>query len=197
MIVRHLSMVLSVILLSACTTTPPKITDDLCEIYQEKDDWYDNARQAEVRWGTPIAVQMAIMRQESRFVADAQPPRPWLLGVIPWFRTSSAYGYPQAKDETWAEYQRYADNQWGDREDFADSCDFIAWYCATSHNKLGIPLFDTHNLYLAYHEGLGGYRRRSYQNKPWLLKTAQKVDQQARRYQAQLSRCQPQLNREN
>jgi hypothetical protein len=48
------------------------------------------------------------MHQESRFVADAKPPRPWLFGIIPWFRNSSAYGYPQAQDSTWDWYLREA-----------------------------------------------------------------------------------------
>jgi hypothetical protein len=37
-------------------------------------------------------VQMAIMKQESAFVADARPPRDWFLGFIPLGRPSSAYG---------------------------------------------------------------------------------------------------------
>jgi len=176
---------------------PPKNPENICQIFREKDNWYQAALSSARRWGVPIAVQMAIIHQESSFVADAQPPRPLILGFIPWFRSSSAYGYPQAKDETWADYRQKAGNSWANREDFADSCDFVAWYCATSNRTLGIPTSDTNKLYLTYHEGLGGFQRSSYLSKPWLLNTAQKVHQRALRYDAQLATCRQELDAKN
>lgn len=176
---------------------PPKNPENICQIFREKDDWYQATLSSARRWGVPIAVQMAIINQESSFVADAQPPRPTILGFIPWFRSSSAYGYPQAKDETWADYQQQAGRWWADREDFADSCDFVAWYCATSNRKLGIPTSDTSRLYLTYHEGLGGYQRNSHLPKQWLLNTAQKVHQRALRYDSQLAGCRQELETKN
>ena len=41
---------------------------------------------------------MAIIKQESSFIADAKPDRRKLLGFIPWKRKSSARGYAQAID---------------------------------------------------------------------------------------------------
>lgn len=179
--------------LNACTSLPPKHSDDLCQIFRQKPDWYQASLNAARRWGTPIAVQMAIIQQESSFIADAEPPRPTLLGFIPWFRSSSAYGYPQAKDETWADYQKHSGNSWADRENFPDSCDFVAWYSSVSRNKLGIAGNNANDLYLAYHEGHGGFRRQSHASKRWLLKTAQKVDQRAWRYDSQLNGCRREL----
>lgn len=173
---------------------PPKQSSDLCQIFREKPEWYPAALQAARRWGTPIGVQMAILQQESSFVADAQPPRPTILGFIPWFRSSSAYGYPQAKDETWADYQRRSGNGWASREDFADSCDFVAWYCAVSRDKLGIAPSNANDLYLAYHEGHGGFQRRTFVNKNWLLNVARKVDQRAWQYDGQLNACRRELD---
>jgi len=190
-------MVVSLVGLSACANLPPRNSSNICEIFREKDDWYQATLAASRRWGVPIAVQMSIIQQESSFVADAEPPRPTILGFIPWFRSSSAYGYPQAQDGTWDDYQRQTGNSWADREDFADSCDFVAWYCATSNRKLGIPFNDAKNLYLAYHEGHGGYMRQNYQNKRWLLNTAQKVDQRAWMYDTQLATCRQELESEN
>lgn len=183
-------------LLAGCATLPPKQPDNLCQIFSEKPDWYRASLQSARRWGTPIAVQMAIIRQESSFIHDAEPPRPTILGFIPWFRSSSAYGYPQAKDETWSDYQRRSGNNWADREDFADSCDFVAWYCAVSKDKLGIGLSNANDLYLAYHEGHGGFSRKTYAEKQWLLKTARKVDQRAWQYDSQLQGCRPRLESE-
>ena len=45
---------------------------------------------------------------------------------------------------------------------------------------------DTFRLYLAYHEGHGGYRKQSYRSKEWLVDVARKVDRQAQRYNSQL-----------
>lgn len=188
---------LSVFILSGCATMPPHNPHNLCDIFREKYDWYQAALDASRRWGVPIAVQMSIIKQESSFIADAEPPRPTLLGFIPWFRSSSAYGYPQAQDSTWYDYQQQTGNNWADREDFADSCDFVAWYCAISNRKLGIPFNDAQHLYLAYHEGHTGYSRQNYKHKRWLLNVAQKVHRQAWQYDAQLSRCRQELENEN
>ncbi|HAW17359.1 MAG TPA: hypothetical protein DCW89_03625 [Oceanospirillaceae bacterium] len=51
---------------------------------------------------------------------------------------------------------------------------------------------DTYNLYLAYHEGNGGFAKKSYLAKPWLLKVAKNVANQAERYRSQLAFCSPQ-----
>jgi len=196
MTIRLLGTV-SLLFLSACTALPPKNTENICQIFREKEDWYDASMDAARRWGIPVAVQMAIINQESAFVADARPLRPLILGFIPWFRSSSAYGYPQAKDDTWADYQEKTDADWASRENFADSCDFVGWYCAISHKKLGISLSDANNLYLAYHEGHSGFQHNSHSVKTWLLNAAQKVKQHALRYDKQLSNCRQELEAKN
>jgi hypothetical protein len=181
---------LMLLCLSACTALPPKNADNICLTFKEQDDWYQDALQAYQKWGVPVAVQMAIMHQESHFVADAEPPRPWLLGIIPWFSSSSAYGYAQAKDESWGDYLDSAGSLGADRDNFADACDFIGWYCQLSYRRLGIAKTDTKNLYLAYHEGHQGFRKNSHVKKAWLLRIADKVDKKAKLFQKQLQHCQ-------
>lgn len=192
-IVKKIFLLIAIIALLGCVTSPPENTENICAIFQEKDDWYDSSKEAFDRWGVPIHIQMAFMYQESRFVADAQPPRPWLLGIIPWFRDSSAYGYPQAQDSTWAWYREKAGDWGADRDDFDDAADFIGWYCSVSNETLGISKWDTKQQYLAYHEGHGGYLRKTYLKKPWLLKTASKVSRQAEKFQRQLVKCEDEL----
>ena len=182
-------MALLLIILVACSALPPKNTDNLCATFHEKNNWYDAAWKASQKWGIPIPILMAIMHQESRFVADAKPPRPWLLGIIPWFRSSSAYGYAQAKDETWDHYLSSNGYSDAERDEFADSADFIGWYCHISHIKLHIAKQDTRNLYLAYHEGHRGYQYKSYLKKSWLLRVADKVASRAKLFQRQLQQC--------
>ncbi|MCX7097908.1 MAG: hypothetical protein NTV43_08400 [Methylococcales bacterium] len=175
--------------LAACTASPPRNSDNICDTFREKEDWYADAKQSYEKWGVPIPVQMAIMHQESHFVADAQPPRQWLLGFIPWFRPSSAYGYAQALDDTWENYLDQAGGFSADRDEFADAADFIGWYSSQSHAKLGIQKGDAKNLYLAYHEGHRGYQHKSYLQKAWLKRVAEKVAFRARLFQYQLGTC--------
>ncbi len=179
--------------LAACTALPPRNGDNICATFREKQGWYDDAKSAFEKWGVAIPIQMAIMHQESHFVADAQPSRAWLLGIIPLPRASSAYGYAQAKDEAWDSYQGQAGSWWADRDEFADAADFIGWYCNISHTRLGISKLDVKNLYLAYHEGHSGYQRKSYLQKTELVQIANKVARRAKLFQSQLGKCQNDL----
>ncbi len=196
---KGLPRLISVLLLAQCfsayTTSPPKNKDNVCEIFKEKKGWYKDAVKAREKWGSSIHTMMAIIHQESRFVADARPPRKKILGFIPGPRPSSAYGYPQAKDETWESYERSTGNHGDDRDDFADAMMFIGWYNDQSHQRNKIPKYDTHNLYLAYHEGQGGFERKTYVNKPWLTKVAKKVASQGWRYKKQLDGCEKELKK--
>tara|TARA_R110002124_G_scaffold61406_2_gene168207 strand:- start:190 stop:807 length:618 start_codon:yes stop_codon:yes gene_type:complete len=190
---RTIILLVGVLAVSACTTSPPRNVDNICAIFTEKDDWYDDAEEARDEWGSPIPVMMAIIYQESRFRADARPPRRKLLGFIPWFRPSTAYGYSQAKTTTWNEYEDDAGRFGADRDDFADAIDFVGWYNYQSKRRSGIALQNTYGLYLAYHEGHGGYNRATYRQKPWLMAVARKVEARANNYQAQLLGCEEAL----
>ena len=178
---------------SGCATKPPKKTDNICEIFFEKGGWYKDARKAKNKWEIPIATNMAFMHQESRFVSRAKPPRTKILGFIPGPRKSSAYGYSQAKKETWSWYKKSSGNRGADRNDFDDAIDFIAWYNRTSVERVGVSAYDPYRLYLAYHEGHGGYKRGTYKKKPWLIKVAKKVSARANKYQKQLASCEKKL----
>lgn len=185
--------ILLVSLLAGCAGRPPSNPDNLCTIFREKDGWFDNwhdaADDAGDRWNIPIPVMMATMRQESGFRARAKPPRRRILWIIPWRRPSSAYGYAQVLDTTWDGYRKATGRGGADRDDFADAIDFIGWYHDTSARKLRIARDDALSLYLAYHEGHGGYSRGTYRSKKWLLDVARKVDGQSRTYQSQWVAC--------
>jgi hypothetical protein len=192
---RLLLLLSCALVLGGCTTSQPRDVEDICAIFKEKDDWYDDAADASDEWGSPIAVMMAIMYQESRFEAKAKPPRKKILGFIPGPRPSSAYGYSQAKKSTWKDYKRSAGRYGSDRDDFADAIDFVGWYNYQSYKRSGISRKDTYRLYLAYHEGHGGYNRGSYRKKKWLMDVARKVERKAGTYQQQLAGCEKQLKR--
>ncbi|MDE1348578.1 hypothetical protein L9W80_00290 [Vibrio aestuarianus] len=182
----------SATLLAGCASAPPQQQHNLCAIFREKPKWYEDALDMQEKWGTPINVAMAIVKQESSFRHNARPPKDYLLGFIPWGRVSSAYGYAQAQDPAWADFQK-ATNNGGSRTNFDDSLMFIGWYTTETQRTLGISKWDPYNQYLAYHEGRGGYKRKSYQAKPSLIKVARKVEQQAKDYGWQLKQCRQEL----
>ena len=96
---------------------------------------------------------------------------------------------------TWNWYKKKTGNWSASRDDFADVVDFIGWYGSMSDKTLGINKRDARNQYLAYHEGHGGYQRKTYKRKPWLLEVAKKVERNAARYRAQLAKCENTLER--
>jgi len=137
-------------ILVACATAPPQRLDNICHIFDDKNRWYKQAKKAEKKWGSPVSVSMAIMHQESRFIADAKPPRKKILGFIPGRRASDAYGYPQAKKSTWDWYKKSSGNRGADRDKFSDAIDFIGWYNTQTNQRNGISLSNAYGLYLAY-----------------------------------------------
>ena len=76
-----------------------------------------------------------------------------------------------------------------------DTPNFVGWYISTANKELGISKKNTYDLYLAYHEGMNGYRKKTYKKKPALLKIAGKVEKQAQIYNGQLSQCMSKLDR--
>ena len=159
------AIALTLVTLTGCTTAPPKDQSNLCNIYRQYPAWYKDSVAMQSRWGTPPHVAMAIMKQESSFVADALPPRAYLLWVIPWGRVSPSYGYAQAQPPAWKDFERSMGSS-GSRDNFADAIMFIGWYAAGTQQQLGISKWDAYNQYLAYHEGRGGFSRNTYRAKP-------------------------------
>ncbi len=190
---RGCFLLLVLLLLAGCASRPPQDQDNLCQIFSQHPRWYDHALASERRWGTPIAVQMAFVQQESSFRARARPDRNRVLGVIPGRRPSSARGFAQAQDPAWSDYQRATGNRRARRSNMADALDFIGWYNDVSHRRLGIAKNDAYRLYLAYHEGHTGYQRGGWRNNSQLQAIASRVDQRAMRYQRQLAGCEAQF----
>ena len=172
-------------------------SENICHILKKYPSWYKHAKKAEKRWGLPAHVQFAIIRYESHFDGNARP----LKKVKKGFKyamepASSAYGYAQAKTITWREYAQLTKKNKARRDRFADAVDFIGWYNHRSHSMLGLKKNDAFRLYLAYHEGQGGYKNRSYRKKPWLIKVAKKVQASSKLYKKQIVHCKKNINRQ-
>ncbi len=191
----RLALIILILVINGCATYRPVQVDNVCAIFRGETSWYEAARNANRRWGTPIWVMMAILHQESRFVEDARPDRDWFL-FIPLPRRSTAYGYAQAQDPAWGDYVRRTGNWGADRDNFENAIDFVGWYTHDTQRTLGISKWDADKQYLAYHEGRGGYKRGTWKNKAWLIGVAKKVKRKAATYNAQLKRCKAELDDE-
>lgn len=190
----RLSSVILLLTLAGCATYRPNQVANVCEIFRGETDWYEDALAANKRWGTPIGLMMAIIKQESSFRDDVRPARPSFL-FIPLPRRSSAYGYAQAQNPAWHDYQKATGNWGHDRDDFGDAINFVGWYTDTSQKKLGVSKWDPYSQYLAYHEGWGGYAKGSFKRKSGLLRVAAKVQRQTETYNAQLKTCSKALDK--
>lgn len=181
------------LLLTACSGggdgRAPRNLDDACAILGQRPGYLRAFRAAERKWGVPVHVQMATIYQESKFISDARTPLRYSLGVIPIGRQSSAFGYSQALDATWKEYQQRQGGRRTRRDDIRDATDFMGWYMAETSRSLGISLQDARNQYLAYHDGRSGYSRGTYRGKPWLVRVSGEIERRAFMYQQQLPRC--------
>lgn len=167
----------------------PHNLDNACSILDQRPHFLRAMARTERRWGVPIHVQMATIYQESKFVGNAKTPHKFVLGIIPMGRQSSAKGFSQAIDGTWDDYRHATRRMGARRTRIEDATDFMGWYMNRTQEKLGIPLYDAENQYLAYHEGLAGYQRGSQNEKAWLLRVAANVAERADLYQSQLIAC--------
>ncbi len=176
-------------ILFSCASKPPAKQENICSIFEQKSSWYRLANKSYEKWGAPIYVQMSILRQESAFQNRVKPERTKILGVIPWKRKSSAFGYTQAIDATWDWYRTENKKPLASRVNFADAIDFTGWYINKSNKINEISKSDAYNQYLAYHEGHGGYKKKSYKNQNWLIDVANKVKLRSDKYRSQLNEC--------
>ena len=192
--IKRSVLVVVVISLTACATRPPASPNNLCQIFRDNPKWYKSAKASTSLWGGPLHLPMAIMYQESGFKHDAKPPMQYFLGFIPTGRASDAFGYSQALKSTWAEYQAEVGSRFRDRDNFSNAYDFIQWYVHKTYTVNAVSKWDYRAQYLNYHEGQGGYSRGTHNNKQWLLNVAQRVDQRAKNYSAQILQCQEELD---
>ncbi|MEI8650882.1 hypothetical protein P4S73_28270 [Paraglaciecola sp. Hal342] len=193
---RNSFLCVSLLWLCSCTTTPPKNISNICEIFLEKRDWFDAGEDMTDKWGVPI--HSAYGNDVSRKLISSgciATKRLCVFRLDPWGRVSSAYGYSQAKTPTWADYKRETGNGWASREDFEDAMDFMGWFISKTHKINGVSKWDAELQYLNYHEGWGGYKRKSYRKKRWLQKVAKTVKARSLRYATQLKGCREELEK--
>ena len=188
---KKLIVLFSFLFISACSSVP-KNTANSCSIFSEKYFWYKHAKKTEKKWGTPVYLQLAIIKMESDFDWLAKPQRQKIFKVIPYKRPSSSFGYSQAVKGTWKQYKDETGNKFASRARFKDSVDFIGWYTNKTEKILKIPKNDAFKQYVAYHEGWGNYK--NYKKNQKIILLAKKVENQSKKYKEQLNNCRKSLN---
>ena len=189
---KNIFLFLILVLVSACSSIPQN-TSNSCSIFDERYLWYKHVKNTEKKWGTPIYIQLAIIKMESNFDWLAKPPRKKLFKIIPFKRPSSSFGYSQAVNGTWEQYKKETGNKLATRARFKDSVDFIGWHTDKTTSILKISKKDAFRQYIAYHEGWGAYK--NYKNNQKVIILAKKVKNQAEKYKSQLKKCQKRLNK--
>ena len=184
-------ILLIIFFLSACSSIP-KNSSNSCSIFKEKYLWYKHAVKTEKKWGTPVYLQLAIIKMESSFNRFAKPPRQKLFKVVPYKRLSSSFGYSQAVKGTWKQYKDETGNKFATRARFKDSVDFIGWYTSKTEKILKISKEDAFKQYIAYHEGWGNYK--NYKKNKNIINLAKKVEKQSNIYKQQLLECKNSLS---
>ena len=179
-------------LLIGCSSIPTN-TSNSCSIFNEKYLWYKHAARVEQKWGTPIYIQLAIIKMESDFDWLAKPARQKIFKVIPFKRPSSSFGYSQAVKGTWEDYKKETGNNLATRARFKDSVDFIGWYTNKTESILKTSKKDVFRQYIAYHEGWGNFK--NYKKNKKVINLAKKVERQSNIYNKQLLECRNSLNR--
>ncbi|MDD2869405.1 hypothetical protein [Neomegalonema sp.] len=162
---------------------------DVCRLMKARPHWWNALLDAERRWEAPPHLTLAIMWRESSFIADARPLKQGFFSFLPAQRLSSAYGYAQALDGTWAWYLRETTRKGARREAFADAADFIGWYLDRTRRDLALPFEEIFDHYAAYHQGHAGYARGGWRENPVVTTPARDVVRQAQIYERRMSDC--------
>ena len=178
-------------LLTGCSSIPVN-TANSCSIFDERYLWYKHAKKSEKKWGTPVYLQLAIIKMESGFDWFAKPPRQKIFKIVPYKRPSSSFGYSQAVKGTWKQYKTETGNKFATRTRFKDSVDFIGWYTTKTEKILKISKQDAFKQYIAYHEGWGNYK--NYKSNKKVVNLAKRVEKQSNIYKKQLSDCKNSLS---
>ena len=186
------SLILFIILFLPACSSIPKNASNSCSIFEEKYLWYKHAKKTEKKWGTPVYLQLAIIKMESSFNRFAKPPRQKLFKVVPYKRPSSSFGYSQAVIGTWKQYKDETGNKFATRTRFKDSVDFIGWYTNKTEKILKVSKKDAFKQYIAYHEGWGKFK--NYKSNKKVINLAKRVEKQSNIYKQQLVECKNSLS---
>lgn len=190
---KYLIYLLVLTTLFCCSSEKVDKSQDLCMVYNKNYHWYRSAMRAQKKHDIDATIIMSVMAQESNFTHNARPGKEYILNFIPWGYETSARGYGQVIDGAWDDYKKINNKWFPSRHNFNDVSDYIGWYLDKASKKLHINRKDTYHLYLAYHQGMTGYKRHDERNNHELDLIAKKVQRNSNRYQYEFKQCENSL----
>lgn len=173
-----------VFLLGGCSQQPIAL-NNACDILSLHPTWYRYHVHFAHKYSVPIPTVMAIIALESGFNAQARPVKSWLVkNYIPWEYASSSYGYSQATNASWKDFQRANPYSIYTRGDYVSSVAFVSWYLSTYAVSKGMTKID--DQYIIYHDGPN---KAANAISPATREYANKVSRLADTYERQLKQC--------
>ena len=77
--VRALILLLLVAACGSSNYSAPRNLDNACSIVEQRPHYLTAMKRTERRWGVPVAVQMATIYQESKFIGNNRTPMKYAL----------------------------------------------------------------------------------------------------------------------
>ena len=181
-ILKRLLLLLSCIMLSACHSAAVR-SNNACDILMDQPSWYRYHQFYAKKYAVPSTTVLAFIAFESDFKPTARPVKSWLIrDVIPWQYHSSSYGYSQATNAAWTDFQNANPYSYYTRDDYPSSIAFISWYLY----NYAADKEDVFDKYVIYHDG----PNKSASKVPHATKVhAKKVSGLSNKYKQQLNSC--------
>lgn len=164
---------LKIMIVASLFATPALAqTNNVCTLLANHPSWKTSLQDAHEKWGIGKGAILSVIDQESRFKANASN------GIYK--------GFSQASPQTWNWFLKSAKMGSRTRADFDASAHFVGWHFKTMSKRLGIPMSNVKNQYLAYKLGEGGYRKGGGKSAHSI---SAKVANRAAMFENQLEKC--------
>ncbi len=173
-------------------TKEPEASQTLaCEIFRKRGDWYEAARQTEVRWGVPASHQLALITEEWNLKSGKIPAK-WKPSW--WFSPSNPRLPEGYFASTWKQYQFHTGQKNISSNDIHDVLDFMGWYLSTLSSSNNISPYDPVAQYIVWRHGPDAYNSGAWQSNLWMKLQAEAFAKRSREYHASLQTCQDELD---
>lgn len=164
-------LLISVSFLSGCISSvirQPEVSDTICDILEQNEDWLEPVQISKENYGTPIWLSLALLEPPlSDF--DKKHIRP--------------------RESDWQEYRVQNENWDASPDNIDDAVDFIGWFTARNIKLNQLNWENTYEHYLSLRLGQSQYRYIDTANYPNLIKQAKNIARRARRWQHELPAC--------
>ncbi|MFC6200014.1 transglycosylase SLT domain-containing protein [Ponticaulis profundi] len=160
-----------------------------CQIFRDRSDWYEAAKETEIRWGLTPEHQLALFAEEWALDGERLPPKWRPTFTLP---AKGTPGLPAGFFEaTWQNYKAETGQAGASPNEFADLSDFMGWYFARTSNRTQLSPFDSLGVYYVWKLGPRGYATGAWQSNMWIAQRANRYAERVRLFRRDLEDCGP------